>query len=101
MVALAKSTMLNKSGYFKTAASMKRSTILDFLRKSEKPEMQSYTIDHDLRKIQVKNTAFYWILPYICYFFAVSILYIIMYMRFRTLFRSPQIFKFSVLNQFL
>ena len=60
-----KSTMLNKSGYFRTAASMKESTALDFWRKSKKPEMQSYIIDHDFRKIQVENTAFNWILPYI------------------------------------
>ena len=60
-----KNTMLNKSGYFRTPASMKKSTALDFWRKSEKPEMESYIIDHDFRKIQVKNTASYWILPYI------------------------------------
>ena len=28
--------------------------------------MESYTIDHDFRKIHMKNTASYWILPYIC-----------------------------------
>ena len=60
-----KNTMLNKSGYFRTPASMKKSTALDFWRKSEKPEMESYIIYHDFGKIQVKNTASYWILPYI------------------------------------
>ena len=59
-----KNTMLNKSGYFRTPASMIESPALDFWRKSEKPEMESYTIDHDFRKIQVKNTASYGILPY-------------------------------------
>ena len=44
---------------------MIESPALDFWRKSEKPEMESYTIDYDFRKIQVKNTASYWILPYI------------------------------------
>ena len=44
---------------------MIESPALDFWRKSEKPEVESYTIDHDFRKIQVKNTASYWILPYI------------------------------------
>ena len=44
---------------------MIESPALDFWRKSEKTEMESYTIDHDFRKIQVKNTASYWILPYI------------------------------------
>ena len=43
---------------------MIESTALDFWRKSKKPEIESYIIDHDLRKIQVKNTASYWILPY-------------------------------------
>ena len=60
-----KNTMLNKSGYFRTPASMKKSTALDFWRKCEKPEMESYIIYHDFGKIQVKNTASYWILPYI------------------------------------
>ena len=60
-----KNTMLNKSGYFRTPASMKKSTALDFWRKSEKPEMESYIIYHDFGKIQVKNTDSYWILPYI------------------------------------
>ena len=44
---------------------MIESTALDFWGKSEKPEIESYTIDHDFRKIQVKNTASYWLLPYI------------------------------------
>ena len=44
---------------------MIESPALDFWRKSEKPEMESYTIDYDFRKIQVKNTASYWLLPYI------------------------------------
>ena len=44
---------------------MIESTALDFWRKSKKPEIESYIIDHDFRKIQVKNTASYWILPYI------------------------------------
>ena len=44
---------------------MKKSTALEFLRKSEKAEMESYITDHDFRKIQVKTTASYWILPYI------------------------------------
>ena len=60
-----KITMLNKSGYFRTLASMIESTALDFWRKSKKPEIESYIIDHDFRKIQVKNTGSYWILPYI------------------------------------
>ena len=60
-----KNTLLNKSGYFRTLASMIESTALDFWRKSEKPEIESYTINHDFRKIQVKNTASCWILPYI------------------------------------
>ena len=68
-----KSTMLNKSGYFRTAASMKESTALDFWSKSKKPEMQSYIIDHDFRKIQVKNTASYWILPYIYIYIHINI----------------------------
>ena len=57
--------MLNKSGYFRTPPSMIESTALDFWRKSKKPEIESYIIDHDFRKIQVKNTGSYWILPYI------------------------------------
>ena len=65
MVRTLKNTMLNKSGYFRTAPSMIESTALDFWRKSKKPEIESYIIDHDFRKIQVKNTASYWILPYI------------------------------------
>ena len=44
---------------------MIESPALDFWRKSETPEMESYTIDQDFRKIQVKNTASYLILPYI------------------------------------
>ena len=60
-----KITMLNKSGYFRTLASMIESTALDFWRKSKKPEIESYIIDHDFRKIQVRNTGSYWILPYI------------------------------------
>ena len=44
---------------------MIESTALDFWRKSKKPEIESYIIDHDFRKIQVKNTGSYWILPYI------------------------------------
>ena len=40
-------------------------TALDFWKKSKKPEIESYIIDHDFRKIQVKNTGSYWILPYI------------------------------------
>ena len=56
---------------------MIESPALDFWRKSEKPEMESYTIDHDFRKIQVKNTASYWILPYICtYFLDQTLLYL-------------------------
>ena len=43
---------------------MIESTALDFWRKSKKPEIESYIIDHDFRKIQVKNTASYWILPW-------------------------------------
>ena len=43
---------------------MIESPALDFLRKSEKPEMESYTIDYDFRKIPVKNTVSYWILPH-------------------------------------
>ena len=46
--------MLNKSGYFRTLASMIESTALDFCRKSKKPEIDSYIIDHDFRKIQLK-----------------------------------------------
>ena len=38
---------------------MIESTALDFWRKSKKPEIESYIIDHDFRKIQVKNTASY------------------------------------------
>ena len=49
-----KITMLNKSGYFRTLASMIESTALDFWRKSKKPEIESYIIDHDFRKIQLK-----------------------------------------------
>ena len=49
-----KNTMLNKSGYFRTPASMIESTALDFWRKSKKPEIESYIIDHDFRKIQLK-----------------------------------------------
>ena len=63
-----KITMLNKSGYFRTPPSMIESTALDFWRKSKKPEIESYIIDHDFRKIQVKNTGSYWILPYIYIF---------------------------------
>ena len=43
---------------------MIESPALDFWRKSEKPDVESYTIDYDFRKIPVKNTASYWILPY-------------------------------------
>ena len=46
-----KKIMLNKSGYFRTADWMKKSTALDFWRKSEKPEMESYIIYHDFGKI--------------------------------------------------
>ena len=60
-----KNTMLNKSGYFRTLASMIESTALDFWRNPEKPRIESYTINHDFRKIQVENTASCWILPYI------------------------------------
>ena len=44
---------------------MIESPALDFWRKSEKPDVESYTIDYDFRKIPVKNTGSYWILPYI------------------------------------
>ena len=47
---------------------MIESPALDFWRLSEKPERESYTIDYDFRKIPVKNTGSYWILPYICKF---------------------------------
>ena len=50
---------------------MIESTALDFWRKSKKPEIESYIIDHDFRKIQVKNTGSYWILPYIWCLFVV------------------------------
>ena len=44
---------------------MIESPALDFWRKSQKPDVESYTIDYDFRKIPVKNTGSYWILPYI------------------------------------
>ena len=39
-----KNTMLNKSGCFRTLASMIESAALDFWRKSEKPEIESYVM---------------------------------------------------------
>ena len=71
-----KNTMLNKSGYFRTLPSIKKPTHLDLWRKSQKLEVESYIIDHDFRKIQVKNTASYWILPYIYQILPISDLYL-------------------------
>ena len=53
---------------------MIESPALDFWRKSQKPDVESYTIDYDFRKIPVKNTGSYWILPYI-YIYIKSIKY--------------------------